>query len=247
VRIVSEDTLNLNREEIFATPRAANAFRAALREEVARWLGQQTLVILDATQEIKGFRYEIDCLASSIPTPHTTVWCDVPLSEARRRNAECARLSPSLHDDVASRFERPLDTFKWDSPLFQLQPGATPPFSLIVESLFSDQRFVPPPCIPPQTHTVFDPLRALDEATLAIVVDLATAQAAGGALPGERIFCSGTDCGFLLPRLIPTAELHELRRRFLDDVRPLIAAGDEALAARIPGAFVQFLSSLFPS
>lgn len=53
--------------------------RSALRSEVQRLLSQTTLVIVDAANEVKGFRYELFCLARACKTPHAVLHVATPL------------------------------------------------------------------------------------------------------------------------------------------------------------------------
>lgn len=49
--------------------------RANFLGSVERSLKKDTIVIADGTNNIKGFRYQLYCLARAISTPHTVVFC----------------------------------------------------------------------------------------------------------------------------------------------------------------------------
>lgn len=60
------------------------ALRAALRAAVERRLSRQDVVILDSVNYIKGFRYELYCLARAARTPLCLVYCIRPVWPSRR-------------------------------------------------------------------------------------------------------------------------------------------------------------------
>jgi protein KTI12 len=86
--------------------------RGALLSAVERLLNRDTIVIADALNYVKGFRYQLYCVARAVSTPHCTVsysdgdvcdccewmidlclyfgqlYCGVPVDLARRWNEE---------------------------------------------------------------------------------------------------------------------------------------------------------------
>ncbi|XP_012877726.1 PREDICTED: protein KTI12 homolog [Dipodomys ordii] len=63
------------------------ALRAALRASVERRLSRHDVVILDSLNYIKGFRYELYCLARTARTPLCLIYCVQPGSRSPRRQA----------------------------------------------------------------------------------------------------------------------------------------------------------------
>jgi protein KTI12 len=61
--------------------------RAALKSAVERLISKDTTVILDSLNYIKGYRYELFCLARAATTPHCVIYCDVPLEICKKWNA----------------------------------------------------------------------------------------------------------------------------------------------------------------
>ena len=61
--------------------------RAALKSAVDHAINQDTLVILDSMNYIKGYRYELFCLARGANTQHCVIWCETNLEKARKWNA----------------------------------------------------------------------------------------------------------------------------------------------------------------
>ncbi len=60
--------------------------RAFLRSEVQKHLNNKTTVICDSLNYIKGFRYELFCLAKLAKTSCCVVFCDVGPADAEELN-----------------------------------------------------------------------------------------------------------------------------------------------------------------
>ena len=81
-------------------------------------------VIIDSLNYIKGFRYELYCIARSIRSPHCVCWtqCDNAISLELNSNLKQS-LSLESYDekillDLRLRFEEPHSKNRWDNPLF---------------------------------------------------------------------------------------------------------------------------------
>ncbi|XP_074077552.1 protein KTI12 homolog [Macrotis lagotis] len=64
--------------EAYSDPAREKALRAALRASVERGLGRRAVVLLDSLNYIKGFRYELYCLARAARTPLCLLYCLKP-------------------------------------------------------------------------------------------------------------------------------------------------------------------------
>ncbi|XP_048207262.1 protein KTI12 homolog [Perognathus longimembris pacificus] len=86
---VVDDASVLGAEDttVYGDPAQEKALRAALRASVERRLSRQDVVILDSLNYIKGFRYELYCLARAARTPLCLVYCVRPGSPSPRRQA----------------------------------------------------------------------------------------------------------------------------------------------------------------
>ncbi|CAI5523734.1 unnamed protein product [Closterium sp. Naga37s-1] len=108
---------------------AEKNLRGSLRSEVDRAVGKDRIVIVDSLNAIKGYRYELWCLARAAATKYCVVHCDVAAETARewndrRRDAGEPCYAPHILEDLLGRFERPVGRNRWDSPLFELHPAA---------------------------------------------------------------------------------------------------------------------------
>ena len=73
---------------------------------------------------IKGFRYELYCLARNSQTTLCLVFCDSDPEWAKKVCDEAAydnAFPPELFDNYATRMERPNQGQRWDKPLFHLR------------------------------------------------------------------------------------------------------------------------------
>ncbi|XP_051026920.1 protein KTI12 homolog [Acomys russatus] len=68
---------------VYGDSAGEKALRAALRAAVERRLSRQDVVILDSMNYIKGFRYELYCLARAARTPLCLVYCIRPAWPSR--------------------------------------------------------------------------------------------------------------------------------------------------------------------
>ncbi|GAB1288735.1 Protein KTI12 homolog [Apodemus speciosus] len=67
--------LGVQDSTVYGDSAGEKALRAALRTAVERRLSRQDVVILDSMNYIKGFRYELYCLARAARTPLCLIYC----------------------------------------------------------------------------------------------------------------------------------------------------------------------------
>jgi protein KTI12 len=76
--------LGLNKAEYLASPQQEKILRASLKSNVEKYIDSQRVVILDSMNYIKGFRYELYCLARNAQTTLCCVWCDTKVEIAQQ-------------------------------------------------------------------------------------------------------------------------------------------------------------------
>ena len=64
------------------------ATRAALKSGVQSALNSETVVIIDSLNYIKGFRYELACIAKSQRTQHCVLWVESDNDTAMKLNKD---------------------------------------------------------------------------------------------------------------------------------------------------------------
>ncbi|XP_073059355.1 protein KTI12 homolog [Primulina eburnea] len=234
VKIIDESSLHLNRNQSYVDMVAEKNLRGVLRSQVDRSLSRDSIIILDSLNSIKGYRYELWCLARAAGTRYCVLHCDVEESTCRKWNQERSEKSDSSYDDkifedLVRRFERPDSRNRWDSPLFELWPsrdGIEKSSSAIVDAVTyltkkvdSKTRDVKvlQPTIATQGAwlTEANSLYELDRATQEItnmIVD-AQSRAIGGPLNGVSLGPGLPNLTISRPVSLP--ELRRLRRTFI--------------------------------
>jgi protein KTI12 len=98
--------------------------RGLLRSATDRSLTRSAVVVLDSLNAIKGYRYELWCLARGMATRYCMVHVDSPPALCRQWNQQRSgdAYGTAVFEDLAGRFERPDARNKWDSPLFTVRP-----------------------------------------------------------------------------------------------------------------------------
>jgi len=120
VQLINEESIQVDKNEGYKNSHSEKITRASLKAAVDRVLNKDTFVILDSLNYIKGFRYELYCLARSVKTPHCVVWVSTDSNTVFRWNSTQGEgaLSPALCTELISRFEQPIEKNRWDCPLF---------------------------------------------------------------------------------------------------------------------------------
>ncbi len=112
------------------SPAADKDARSALRSRADRALGRRgAVVVVDAGNEVSGYRYELWCLARTAAARFCVVHVDTPLAACAERNAARRAAggpfwADAALDEAAARFERPEARRRWDAPLFTVSPTA---------------------------------------------------------------------------------------------------------------------------
>jgi len=228
IHLINEEALNINKCEAYKDALTEKTTRAALKAAVERHLSRETIVIIDSLNYIKGYRYELYCIARAAGTPLTVVLCDTPRSVACEWNANRSDSMPEhMFNELAMRFETPNPRNRWDSPLFVVTPDTSTPLDAILHASTKS------PGLRPNTATQSQPLadtnfvheleRITHEITttaLAIVNDGVTGD--GITVPHSKLKITF--------RHLTMAELRRLRKQFFKFVQlhppPVLEIGD---------------------
>ncbi|XP_022657411.1 protein KTI12 homolog isoform X2 [Varroa destructor] len=194
----------LDRNSTFADSRLEKELRAKLLAEVQRELGRDSLIILDAHNYIKGYRYELYCLSKSVKTTQCTLYLPVNVDVAWKWNCsrpEEDRYSREIFDALILRYEEPDSKNRWDSPLVTIHEGNEILFQDVDAALF--QRKAPTPNQATQSDPVLSTnfLYDLDRLTQEII---------------EEVLKNPIEFGI---RRVTLPELSRLRRQFINYVK----------------------------
>ena len=140
VRIINEETFEINKQESYSDPIKEKSLRGFLRSNVDKHLNPSNLVILDSLNYIKGFRYELYCLSRTAKSTYCVVYCDLDKHTNREFNEKDKVYTPELLEDLINRMERPVEKNRWDNPLFVVEPEDELPYTEICKALFEDKK-----------------------------------------------------------------------------------------------------------
>ncbi|KAL9985762.1 hypothetical protein ACROYT_G008203 [Oculina patagonica] len=238
VHLAGDESINLERNVVYAASSKEKEARGLLKSAVERLISRDDIVILDSLNYIKGYRYELYCVAKAHKTTHCIVHCDTPQETCREWNRTREnRYNDDILDALVMRFEPPESRNRWDSPLFVIQVDDDLPFDSIYDALINR---IPPP---PNQATQAQPLSAtnflyeLDKITQEIVTALLNSQRT--FVPGDHVVVPGTSEKVVLNRMVNMAELRRIRRQFITYTKMHPVEDTKKIA----NMFVQYLNS----
>lgn len=225
--------------------------RAALLAASERFVTKDTIVIVDAMNYIKGFRYQLYCQARAAGTPSLALHCEAREDCCRAWNAArpgADRKYPADQlEDLFLRFEPPNNQTKWDSPLFTIiTEGAssdqlTELFTALLPTLTSA------PSRPPSTATqsLVPDLAGASSSSKSQILDTQTQQLIEQVLRAQQsglavVRFEGSERSIGLHRPVSLAQLSRIRRQFLHLYRMHPTNND---TGRIRDLFIEYLSS----
>nr|XP_018897520.1 PREDICTED: protein KTI12 homolog [Bemisia tabaci] len=211
-------TSGIPKNELYFDFQKEKQIRGILKSEVLRLLTQGDVVIFDASNYIKGYRYEMYCASKSAKTTQVTVECAISTEKAWEFNLkrpESERYTDEAFKALCMRHEPPDSRNRWDSPLVTIQHDDELPGETIYKGLF--ERQAPPPNMStqctPLASTNF--LYELDKTTQDI--NSAVLSAKNLCLLGENVKLPGYEKYELssLDSSVTPIKLAKLRRQFL--------------------------------
>ncbi|KAJ1980695.1 kti12, chromatin associated [Dimargaris xerosporica] len=241
VHWLSDESLGIAKSAYDAA-REEKIARGQLLSAVERALSRDDIVIADGLNYIKGFRYQLYCVARAIGTPHCVVHVATPPAMARvwysEAKAESERYDLAMFDNLISRFEEPDGRNRWDAPLFTVHyTDVAPPLDAIWDALI--HRKAAPPnlatAVKPVTDTNY--VHEIDQITQSIIKAVL---AGGDGSSAQSVVVPHTAVTVdLPPRPVSLAELRRIRRQFLNINRMHLLLG----ADRIAELFVEYLNT----
>lgn len=220
----SESTPTSNRQSLYHSSTTEKQVRAQLRSNSDRALAvSQTIVIVDSLNYIKGFRYELFCVAKTAGVSYAVIEAEANVADCHKRDS--ARLESSkdgygegLIKALSDRFEPPKARNRWDSPLYTINTADsdwTDRLSETYSSLRAGKRLYATMATRQFTTPQVDTLAEIDRATRAAEASL-IAHVQGGAAVGDALAIPGTSVKIRLQRKPRVAELRDMRRAYLN-------------------------------
>ncbi|KAH8107968.1 chromatin associated protein KTI12 [Cristinia sonorae] len=231
VVILNDDTLNISRDA-YSNSRSEKPARGALFTAMQRQMGQDTILIVDALNYIKGFRYQMYCAARELKLRVCTVYV-VATQELCREwhtaRTDVPQYPPETFENLLMRFEEPSSMVRWDSPLISLPwTDVDIPIDDVWKAVM--EGVVKPPNAGTQAvpKAPTDALRTLEHTTTTMVAAIMAEQTASGGLSGPvTLAISPTHKPQItLPsRNITLSELQRIKRQFVTVHKKAITLG----------------------
>ncbi|KAJ2964092.1 hypothetical protein NQZ79_g934 [Umbelopsis isabellina] len=171
IHVVNDEMLGISKSA-YREAKDEKKARGSLMSAVERLVSKDDLVIADGMNYIKGFRYQLYCIARAISTPHCVVHCGTPINLARQWNSEKgdSAYPEDVFEDLVTRYEEPDGRNRWDSPLFTvIYDDPCVPQDKLWDAIILKK--APPPNLSTITKPVSETnfLYELDKATLDII------------------------------------------------------------------------------
>ena len=232
VHVVSEECYipkDQTKCTVFANSTIEKELRGNLKSSVIRLLSKETIVIVDGSNYIKGYRYELWCASKATKTTQCTVHCDVSNEDAWKWNEqrpEKEKYNKDVFDGLVMRYEVPNSNQRWDSPLFlSLADDKNPVQENTNDSLNYDlgkkvysalyERAPPPPNQSTQNRPLaqVEFLHKVDN--LVTHIENGIMQSQQTAVEGDLIRVPGTDEKILWTKRVTRPEIARARRQFM--------------------------------
>eukprot|EP00035_Acanthoeca_spectabilis_P003039 m.90895 g.90895 ORF g.90895 m.90895 type:complete len:274 (+) comp11895_c0_seq4:189-1010(+) len=237
VVVVRDTDLGLDPREYSASAALEKPARAALKAATERKVSQSTLVILDGPNYIKGYRYELYCIARSLKTPSCVVHVATSVDTSVQRNA--ARETPysdEIFHGLVARFEFPDDRQRWDRPLFTIVEDEEVPMKEILAALSSSDVKAPNAATQSIPLASANTVHEIERVSQVIITALVQAQTT--AIPGDKVAVPETSERIHLVRKVTMSELRRIRRQFTTYTKTHPIED----ASTVGSLFVQFLN-----
>ncbi|KAL0483243.1 hypothetical protein AKO1_011515 [Acrasis kona] len=218
VSVVSDqDVLLVDKNQGYKDSFNEKQTRGKIKAATERLVTKETIVIVDSMNYIKGYRYELYCVARATRTPHCVVYCETPLDQIKEWNSTRPseqQYEENLLQELFSRIEVPIGTNRWDNPLFTLKPQDDLPGEDILNAMLH-----PTKTLKPNVSTL--PLQLsdntlmyeLDKITGEVVTTLMGSKAT--SFPGDFIAVQHTTSKLRVPQFATLPELRKLRTKFI--------------------------------
>ena len=213
---------------VFANSIIEKEVRGNLKSSVIRLLSKDTIVIVDGSNYIKGYRYELWCASKATKTTQCTVHCDVSNEDAwtwNEQRSEEEKYDKDVFDGLVMRYEVPNSTQRWDSPLILSLADDKNPTGNAYDSTNYDlgkkvysalyERAPPPPNQSTQNRPLaqVEFLHKVDN--LVTHIENGIMQSQQTAVEGDLIRVPGTDEKILWTKRVTRPEIARARRQFM--------------------------------
>ncbi|XP_053686279.1 protein KTI12 homolog [Sabethes cyaneus] len=231
-----------SKNECFRDSQKEKLVRSSVKSEVVRLLNKNDVVVVDGSNYIKGFRYEIFCVSKATRTTQCTLYCAIVKDQAwcfnETRTNKDELYDKDVFDALCMRFEEPQHNNRWDSPLFTLFPEEPLAGENIFNALYNQQALLPNLSTQNAPLNSTNYLFEMDKITQDIIKQVISAHKLGAT--GSIKIASNASTVDIPPDLNPS-QLNRVRRQFLNYMK-LHSTGNVSIE-KISSMFIQFLNS----
>jgi len=206
--------------------------RGALFTAMQRYMNQDTILIADGLNYIKGFRYQMYCAARELKLRVCTVYVVAThdlCTEWNNTRMDGRVYASETLDNLIVRYEEPSSMVRWDSPLFTvLWEEEDVPAEEIWKAVTAGNVKAPNAGTQAVAKAPTDALHTLEQTTTSIVSSILSEQASSSSLGGPTIL---TISSTLKPRItlparnITLSELQRCKRQFVTVHKKAITLG----------------------
>lgn len=245
----AEQKGNMGRKQLYKDSTSEKFTRAQLRANAERALtsSRDITVVIDSLNYIKGFRYELYCVAKTCDASYAVVWATAPVDDCVNRDRDrdgngADSYGAELVTALARRFEPPEGRNRWDSPLFTIDvqkpdwnsqlPAICATLDSKLQATFATRQHVAP---------LVDTLGELDRVTRAAEAELIS-QLQRGAAVGANISVPNASVLVRLQRKPRVAELRNMRRAYLNYSRMHPPRADASATDKLADEYVHYIN-----
>lgn len=239
VQVVSEEDHGAHRDDGYTDSNAEKKARGNFISAVERLVSRDTIVIADGMNYIKGYRYQLYCIARAVSTPHCVLHCVMREEDCIRRNQDRLDTGKPTYptavlEELFLRYEEPSNQARWDSPLFTVGTDDEVDWAEVASALSGSV------ARPPSMSTA---VKGLSDGSLLVVLDKTTQEVVEQIMTRLRqvgvptSVTIGTETIFIR-RNVMASDLQRLRRQFIHMNRLHQVASDN-----ISTLFCQYLQN----
>ncbi|KAI9324916.1 chromatin associated protein KTI12 [Obelidium mucronatum] len=188
---------------------------------------------------IKGFRYQLHCVAKAVGTSQHTVFCMATHADVVGWNAASGHYPEDILHSLLGRLEEPDARNRWDSPLLCLMPNDELPPTFIHSLVHTTVHLAPSQSIALKPVAETNYLHEMD-LTLKAISDAVLEAVRSGFMSGGELKVPGTDSKVLVPsKGISVSEMGRLRRLYAANLNRVTIKIDQG---KIADGFVEYIN-----
>lgn len=214
VEVISEADYGCDPVATFSSADLEKKARGNFISAIERRVNRNNIVIADGLNYIKGYRYQLHCIARAAATPHCVLYCAASEQQVRERNNNQVppKYPPSILEELLMRYEEPSDNARWDNPLFTITSVEEMDGAAIMQALLGGTARPPSMATLVKLGNSAALLTELDKITINVVERIMTSIKEFG-VPTRVDFPNGLY--LIIKKPLGMSDLQQLRRQFI--------------------------------